>query len=281
MSLRPSESPPTPTHPEADTSIENIQGTIEDDDFDLNPDLDEEELQENIANFGCHAIVAPPSETPPLTQDSEFEASEWEDQVFSPPPASTLNDSATVLPSLKFCTTDVTQNNAPVLSTAQQSKFIYYLDNQLLLVQRKFIQQFNDPSAYNLPALILDLNRIVNLVWFSLNANTPKLFGQDEYLIKITGDLQEYLTKLQITQHNIRLLLAFLVDLDEKLSYLVDGYIVATGETVTLTGTERVRLNGICLGLRVIVISAHQKNGIKGYREELGQLFTGVLDRTS
>lgn len=122
--------------------------------------------------------------------------------------------------------------NSAKLTSRQQSKFINYIDEQLLQVQRKFIkQQSTDSVIYPFISLIKDLTPIFDVIWVSITSSSSNsssngnsngiynggnaissttsdnssssgggstislvLFGQEEYYIKILGDLEDYIT---------------------------------------------------------------------------------------
>ncbi|AJT78119.1 hypothetical protein H761_YJM470O00501 [Saccharomyces cerevisiae YJM470] len=110
------------------------------------------------------------------------------------------------------------------LSMSQQSKFISYVDDQLLQIQRKFVQSrgLNIKNGYaSLTPLLQDLKTLVDFVWYSIahvpnsdyllqseekrhcpDSRNPKdtcgyssYFGQGSYLIKIADDLIDYVEK--------------------------------------------------------------------------------------
>lgn len=160
---------------------------------------------------------------------------------------------------------------------SQQSKFVNYLDNSLLKVQRKFIKHIagleNDKINYSIFNLTNELNDIINLIWFSVNKQN-KLFGQVNYLIKIMLDLEDYVGHYEFTnlieindktdeiitnQNNINLIKYFnlLQSLDVKISFLIDGYkLQDTDNSVQrINNTELIRLNPITSRLRILVIS--------------------------
>ncbi|KAG5422093.1 hypothetical protein I9W82_001186 [Candida metapsilosis] len=122
-----------------------------------------------------------------------------------------------------------TTNDRTKLTSRQQSKFINYIDEQLLQVQRKFIkQQSTDSVIYPFISLIKDLDPILDVIWVSITGNnntysngnvngvynggntisstsntnssgggstmSSVLFGQEEYYIKILGDLEDFIT---------------------------------------------------------------------------------------
>lgn len=116
------------------------------------------------------------------------------------------------------------------LSMSQQSKFISYVDDQLLQIQRKFVQSrgLNIKNGYaSLTPLLQDLKTLVDFVWYSIahvpnsdyllqseekrhcpDSRNPKdtcgyssYFGQGSYLIKIADDLIDYVEKIYIQKY--------------------------------------------------------------------------------
>ncbi|CAI4036629.1 hypothetical protein SMKI_15G4800 [Saccharomyces mikatae IFO 1815] len=110
------------------------------------------------------------------------------------------------------------------LSMSQQSKFISYVDDQLLQIQRKFVQSrgLNIKNGYaSLTPLLKDIKSLIDFIWYSIahipnsdyllrsekniNCNRSRssnntceyssYFGQGSYLIKIADDLIDYVEK--------------------------------------------------------------------------------------
>ncbi|KAI3406142.2 hypothetical protein KGF56_000984 [Candida oxycetoniae] len=128
------------------------------------------------------------------------------------------------------------------ITSDQQSKLIRYLDEQLLQIQRKFVkQQAETTVSYSCPRLIQDLDSVIDLLWVSI-AQKQRLFGQEEYYIKILGDLEDYINHyktlfdelwinsnvrdkfLDLDRKKMIAFFKFIQKLDLQLSLLIDGY---------------------------------------------------------
>lgn len=115
------------------------------------------------------------------------------------------------------------------LSLSQQSKFVSYIDEQLMQIQRKYVQSrggLNIDQGYNsLSDILRDFKKLVDFIWYSIDgvSNTDSLlnqdlettelftkyenskstnFGQSDYLIKISDDILDYLDKFPITEQD-------------------------------------------------------------------------------
>ncbi|KAK9476010.1 hypothetical protein V1514DRAFT_286280 [Lipomyces japonicus] len=141
------------------------------------------------------------------------------------------------------------RNNAAGLSESQQSKLINYLDQELLHVSRKFVQKTSSDQDNSIDGLLVDLNKIVDLLWYSVSStSTP--FIQAQYLLKIADDLNDYITSLPIENANI--LFKFIRKLDKIFLNLIKGDIPSRSR---IGNTEKVRLEGIIERTRVDIVS--------------------------
>lgn len=181
------------------------------------------------------------------------------------------------------------------ITLAQQSKLINYVDAQLLAMQRRFVKSQADSSQpYPVENLIRDTLAVVDIIWCSVSTQS-KLFGQGEYMVKLLGDLEDYLLHYNLA-HAQTQLFAFFHILDERLSTLIDGY-TFEGHTEQLGQTLLVRLAPIVTRVRGVVVTklerererlvAEVENGVgSGSREKLhqleldiGTLLEGVMER--
>ncbi|KAK7205399.1 hypothetical protein BZA70DRAFT_289325 [Myxozyma melibiosi] len=129
------------------------------------------------------------------------------------------------------------------LSSAQQSKLINYLDEQLLLVSRRFVrksapsddededeemQTVDHPADHNvystIEPLIDDLDKLIDLVWYSV-PSTPVPFIQTQYLLRIADDFNDYIPHLPVTEPDKVFIL--LKKLDLIFFELIEGHIPA------------------------------------------------------
>lgn len=178
------------------------------------------------------------------------------------------------------------------LSSSQQSKFINYADERLLHIQRRFVQSFglSELGYSSIDELLNDVKQLLNFVWLSIDSN-PTIhdkeyystlpdtnFGQTHFLIRIAGDLVEYVGKMEITQASGVEILKLLKSLDDKFARLIDGTIPG-GKSINRT--ESVRLYGIAERTRVLVSDLFEKKQIEGFHYELSKVYEQVLDRTA
>lgn len=198
-------------------------------------------------------------------------------------------------------------DHALLLTSGQESQFIMDMDARVLAVQRRFIKQQAGEVTCTLFDLIGDLDPILDTLWKSIT-NRNRLFCQLDYLMKILGDYEDYLTHWrepfgeinpskslpsQLYLHLVKYFV-FLQRLDVILSVLTDGY-QAQRSKQKLRGTELVRLMPIITRIRVIV--AAQLGSVVDKLEfsvddtyvtlrqvldiELTRVFEGMLDRAN
>lgn len=176
-----------------------------------------------------------------------------------------------------------------VLDSLQQSKFKNYVDEQLMTIQRKFVQSFglNDIGYKNLDELLKDLEKLISFIWLSIDPKTVSsssetakstLFGQQEYLITISNDLLDYVEKLEISNESASNLLKLLSNLDSKFAKLIDGAIPG-GKPIYKT--QAVRISAIAQRSRLVVMDQFDKSGITMFRYELSTLYEKTLERTT
>lgn len=199
-------------------------------------------------------------------------------------------------------------------TSSQQSKLINYVDEQLLHVQRSFIRsQADDSVKYLLTQLLLDLTRIIEIIHVSLKHSGGHLYGQDEYFIRIMGDLEDYITHYAapftvkpefsiFSPTDMQLMtrfFAFFQSLDLHLSLLIDG-LDNNGDK--LRTTQFVRLIAVTNRLRIFIVEkidpvraklvhimdrnkdAHAlmaQQYLNLIDSEVGRLFEGILNRES
>ncbi|KAL6452997.1 hypothetical protein SBY92_000342 [Candida maltosa Xu316] len=293
-------SPPTPIHPAPNEEVTNELPsgvTLSDANIDLNPDLydDDVDVNEDEANQKpvTNGDIAQPRLpiVQQLQQEDELVVttdSDLEDVDINQLQQITLpfNESYQLL--------KINFDNAgqDVISPAQQSKLINYIDEQLLQIQRKFIkQQTESVVMYSLIDLIQDLTNIINLIWVSIEQKSG-IYGQIEYYIKILGDLEDYLGnyatlfneswsshgKLRLDMQNLVIFFKFWQKLDLHLSFLIDGFTI-NGRIMKMNGTETTRLLPIVSRLRILIISKIDMIRSK-LKLEISRIFEGVLERT-
>ncbi|QBM85703.1 Subunit 11 of the general transcription factor TFIIH [Metschnikowia aff. pulcherrima] len=305
------ETPPTPEHVRADEEVEVPSGPISLD-LDLNPDL--EDGDENNENpFTKNTPQETPLNTPANTRN---ETPAEDDGVRQIPENHSENDIdisqsrfSILLWTLPFDEAfsllkkqfSESAKHGPI-SLSQQSKFINYIDGELLQIQRKFIKNQSELAiTYSVSDLIADLSPVIDLIWFLLQDH-ESLFGQDEYYIKILGDLDDWMTYYTFPNLESRLaeatafsvkLFDFIQKIDTQVSFLIDGY-DALGEFTKMSATALVRLSPIVMRLRLTIVEKFDFSRAKLYASrdvaandellnildvEIGRLFEGILER--
>ncbi|CAI4052373.1 hypothetical protein SKDZ_15G4840 [Saccharomyces kudriavzevii ZP591] len=166
------------------------------------------------------------------------------------------------------------------LSMSQQSKFISYVDDQLLQIQRKFVQSrgLNIKNGYaSLTPLLKDLKTLVDFIWYSI-AHVPNsdyllqseqksrspdtrssdnlseyssYFGQGSYLIKIADDLIDYVEKFTFknmedskTNDTLSKLFKLFFILDKIFVILIDNSSSKQASATASTNRKLAGLNG-------------------------------------
>lgn len=179
------------------------------------------------------------------------------------------------------------------ITLAQQSKLINYVDAQLLAVQRRFVKSQAEASQqYPLHDLVHDVLSIVDIIWCSVSTHS-KLFGQAEYMVKLLGDLEDYLLHYDLEVGYVGLF-KFFHTFDQRLSTLIDGYDY-DGHVEKLGQTLLVRLVPIVSRIRTLVVTKLGPTREKLAREtaedvsnrddldwlelQVGSLLEGVLER--
>lgn len=266
--------PPTPTHVAPDVEAVLPPTPFLAENIDLNPDLEEDDDIQDI-----------PLQTPVSVErytEPEVQIELW-----------TLTfDDAFELQRLQF-----EKRKGETLSLAQQSRFVSFLDEQLLHIQRHFVKHQAGEQEYPLEQLLIELERVLDLVWVLVNASN-KLYGQEEYFVKICGDLEDWIVhydlmpnknEMQVGEAFFLRFFTFFQSLDTRLSFLIDGF-VSQGQTQKMSATQFVRLSPIVSRLRFEITA--RLDPVRAYLEqaglpllnkldvEIGRLFEGVLERT-
>ncbi|KAI5965191.1 uncharacterized protein KGF55_001411 [Candida pseudojiufengensis] len=335
------ETPDSPLHPGPNEEInpQNLPTTkLQDDSLNLNPELyDEDDEEENEAieknnitipeNLEAEDSKIAQQEIVPNVEEEGLEEEEFEDIDLTSLNQLTLPFEEQLQ---NFISTNLSNNSNALhqeesLSLTQQSKFINYIDEKLLILQRQFIKQQSESKIiYPLIDLIKNLNEIINLIWKSIslnfnNNNNQKLnlFGQEEYYIKILGDLEEYLLHYQILfKQNFEIdsqgkrfinidineiiqFFKFLINLDLQMSVLLGSSIsngdeeiedsrnISTSKKSKFSNTEIIRLSPIVNRIRILIIEKLERlskeiksKNLKNLLElESSKIFEGTLER--
>ncbi|EDO16992.1 hypothetical protein Kpol_1065p5 [Vanderwaltozyma polyspora DSM 70294] len=212
---------------------------------------------------------------------------------------------------------DLEGRHARRLSLPQQSKFISYCDDQLMHIQRRFIQSrglnYNNVGYTDLVPLLKDLKALIDFIWYSidgvpntdyllkqdlyefekefdvLNSELPEdkstSFGQVFYLLRIADDLIDYSEKFDITLLSLEAqydtlskLFKLLFILDKIFARLINGTVPGK---IKISGTDSVRLCGIAERTRMRLPIFFEKQNIQGYHYELSKVYLESLERCS
>lgn len=205
------------------------------------------------------------------------------------------------------------------LNSSQQSHFVRYVDQELLTVQRKFIKHLSregDQSDYPLVHLVSDLQRIVVFIWYSIGRTQAppvichdnllldrysgkveipvfehRLQAQPQYIIKIMGDMVDYLDKYDFA--SLQELRVFL-----ELLAIVDNFVATLFEQKdAMRETEKTRIDSIVNRMRLLVIAKYdnlkdremgtmkrkqgQLDGFQEYDDLVGEVFEAIQDGLS
>lgn len=285
--------PATPIHPAPDTEVTLPDEGFPADELELNPDLDDEDDD---------TPVNPPKQEPQNDRKPEdlngdsFETSYESNFILWTLPFHQALEEAVAEVQGRLNHEHLTMN--------QESKLVTFLDDRLLQVQRKFIKnQADSDEKYPLLLLLNDVKAIVDLIWYLIDLNMP-LFGQEEYFIRILGDLEDWIayydipmldTNVPSTISTYKTLFQFFQSLDTRVSFLIDGYQINDSYT-KLSATELVRLGPIVNRVRIGIIEKMESSRAhlarKGQNRdssaatymnileiEVGRLLEGIIER--
>lgn len=309
--------PRTPLHPAPNEEVTQLPSGPMTDDMDLNPDLyDEEDVAVGIGN-GNGIVTEDNDDNGSLLQEQDQvetsdEAVNMEESDMEPVDLS--NGASRVEVELLTPDFDVYMdrvksnfeaNNEPQLSASQQSNLVMYLDDSILKAHRKFIKsQVNEEMTYPIIDLIADFTSIIDVLWLSVNRRNKLLF-QGEYLIKMLGDMLDFIENYRylVDPHGnntaeslttaIQKCFIFLQALDARIAFLMDGYSMELGQPIQkLSRTQVVRLVPVATRLRMAVIAKmeplrRQLETLDNQKAvsilidiEVSKLFEGILDRS-
>ncbi|CEP23603.1 unnamed protein product [Cyberlindnera jadinii] len=155
------------------------------------------------------------------------------------------------------------------LSVTQQSKFINYVDEQLMEVRRKTIKLLG-MNQYSTGEIIADYQQLCEFILLSLKGDDIDkkiLFGQVDYLLTIAGDITDALDKLNfkgVSQDVLDLLKL----LDTKFTKLLP----------LMKQTEVVRLVSLAERTRPSIVTAFERAQVTGYHDQLASVYEQVLE---
>ncbi|KAK9347204.1 hypothetical protein V1522DRAFT_435131 [Lipomyces starkeyi] len=165
--------------------------------------------------------------------------------------------------------------NVHTISSAQQSKLINYLDEQLLYISRKYVRKFSDTGPpdsvyYTIEPLLEDLTKVVDLIWYSVSTtSTP--FIQSQYLLRIADDLNDSIPSLPIALPDK--VFSFLRKLDKIFYKLIVGDIPSHKR---MSNTEKARLESIVERTRVDIVTVMSPFG--GHELDITRVYEAVLE---
>lgn len=307
------ETPKTPLHPGGDEEIREIpqaslpEGTIAD--LNLNPGLYDDDSDESNNEGEYKKQQAGDGNRTENSIITSNEGIDKEDYYEIEPLTCSFEEA------IENLTKEVNARADQVKEDFQKSRLINYIDEQFLVIQRNYKRSRSSVTElYPLLTLLSDLSKLIDIIWHSVNTYSG-LFGQDDCLVRILGDLEDYvypytifedLSDLDVLKKQLQHYFQFFQRLDTMLSLLIDGVPQKThGPRLKLYATQVVRINSIMGRLRPLVISkvtslknqlsyeSHiyaQKGEKESYRKvhnllntldvEIGKVFEGILDRT-
>lgn len=209
------ENPETPLHAKPDEylNLDNVNELDEQDieDLDLNPGFDESLPPSTVASrMDLDGMVEPTTACFRKRVLDEPDVSDHLDEdsinntAFSPIFDNVEDFKPRINVNSPFSSSSLLHNKASVsgvpqrhrrLSLPQQSKFISYVDQRFMDIQRKFVQSrgLNNEAGYkNLSVLLKDIKAMLDFIWYSIDntPNTDILLKEDEDYTLTTPDSQ-------------------------------------------------------------------------------------------
>ncbi|KAH3900388.1 TFIIH complex subunit TFB6 SCDLUD_003365 [Saccharomycodes ludwigii] len=273
---------------------------------------DEPTTQEKNSQLQYDAMNTSPQET----DDAQQQNDKFYDHVDTFKPNLSFNN---LDKSLSYHT-DITYDTSRRLSASQETKFLAYCEEQLMKIQRKYVQSrgLNPENGYTgIVPLLKDLKRIIDFVWYSIDNNckntedllsldsTSNSSGDDNYnnelivgkaqnmgqcniLLKIADDLIDYVGKFPITDDDIdsiKYIFMIFFIMDKVLSFTIINESRTTHDNNICSGafmntTELIRCTSICERSRVQLFQFFQDCKIHGYHYELSKIYEETLDKS-
>ncbi|CCF57503.1 hypothetical protein KAFR_0C05120 [Kazachstania africana CBS 2517] len=305
--------PETPLHaqPDEHLNLNDLKELDQQDiaDLDLNPGLEDSIPATPIPSGINIASKRSLDDTTNEIQFDNFEDFAPQVNIRSPFSSNTnLSSLAHTLPDLDRST------RLRQLSMSQQSKFISYVDQQLLAIQRKFVQSrgLNDKLGYvTLSELLKDVKALLDFIWYSIDGlvSTEHLlqfskeelnskissweqevlqkdqqtvkssdFGQTYYIMRIADDLMDYVEKFEIApsdRETISKLFKLFFILDRIFKLLIVGL---NANNIKLNQTDVIRFIGIAERSRMKLPLFFEHCNIHGYHFELSKIYEESLD---
>lgn len=245
--------PPSPEHPQGDEEVKELpQGGF---DIDLNPGISSDEDDEVIDNNKSHDL----SQAIDVAHVNTNGMDDFE-----------IKDVPTITSSFEeeYELVKDELNSHDSISLSQQSKFVNYIDEELLKLQRKFVKTQSGEIRFELTELIVELKQILKLIWRSISVSSH---NNIEYFIKILNDLEDYFE--------------FYPKFDSESGIFqcvqyIDVRIALLHDEKLLQPTQFVRILSIVSRLRMILISKIYRNDDVAIEIEISKIFEGILDRS-
>lgn len=248
--------PATPAHPPPDAEVQLPKESFQFSEWDLNPDLDDEDKDESEA-------TTEPVKSKNRNGESRNQYYRSEQNFVFFLWTIPFDEAMEQLVS-EFLHSRLKEP----LTLSQESKLIAFLDNELLQVQRRFIKNQSDScDTYPITQLLSDVKDIIDIIWCLIDLHTP-LFGQEEYFIRILGDLEDWMSFYDLPVLDVhkpenitslKELFLFFQALDTRISFLMDGYNV-DDITCKLSPTEIVRLGPVANRVRFEILKKMERS---------------------
>lgn len=173
-------------------------------------------------------------------------------------------------------------NEVKPLDKQQQRRFITYVEEQQLQIQRKLVQSaLNDEAYLSLAQAIQDISKLISFIWLSIGDEQKNskvvLFGQTQLLLAVAVLPLDALLRVPLTQQETPVILGLFETLDDKFSRLIDGRIASSQKS---SQTEKVRMGSIATQTRVLLQEEFTSKRIINYDFELSKVYEKVLERT-
>lgn len=246
--------PPSPEHPQGDEELKELpEGQF---DIDLNPGISSDEDDESIDNNKSGDISQ--------ANDEAHVNNEYETDNFDVENVPTITSSFDE----EYGNVKVELDSHQPISLSQQSKFVNYIDEELLKLQRKFVKTQSGEIRFNLNQLINELDQNLKLIWRSISIASH---NNIEYFIKILNDMEDYFEFYPQFTSDSGIF---------KTIQFIDVRIALLHDKKLLQPTQFVRILSIISRLRMMVISKIYRNDDVTIEIEISKIFEGILDRS-
>lgn len=164
------------------------------------------------------------------------------------------------------------------LTESQQVKFNNYVEDKLMHISRRYVKHMSGSEGgyESISQLIGDLNPLIDVILYSIQSipEGERLFGQEDYLLRISDELVEFIEGFG-DHPEPACTLQVLSKLDIIFASLIDG-----NEVPQLSQTATVRLSSIVERTRVTVTNTFE--GVDhDFQDGIAKIYEQVLDRTT